>query len=417
MSVDYSDGGVHALTMGGAELHTLLSSAARLSQLVLVDFSASWCGPCRMITPVLHQLATEHRGRLVVVKVDCEQTPANRELAAASSIGAFPTFHLYRAQQKVAELRGADQAGLRRLIQQQLPLLSRPAGGGGVKSPLVAALLAALGRVKQGCSYAEFVTAVKTLLAFVGNCLANPSDQKYRRIKLSNPAYQSRLGCRAGGKDCLAAIGFREMMEAGEPVMMLIDIPPELQEIHNLLRQALQNAEAGAAAATAAERRAVAVAPAAAAPAAAVPAVAVPAVAAPADTAPTAAAPTDAERKAALAPSMAAAAQGPAATAGTGAPTAGRPAAADRAQRLSKVTPEQLAAMLARAMQASGIAGTPVAAAHPLPARREQQAVQQAEQREAEVEGQHDEEQRQTEEAEQQSDDVTPPAADDDASK
>lgn len=131
---------------------------------------------------------------------------------------------LCRAQQKVAEQRGADQAGLRRLIQQQLPLLSRPAGGGGVKSPLVAALLAALGRVKQGCSYAEFVTAVKTLLAFVGNCLANPSDQKYRRIKLSNPAYQSRLGCRAGGKECLAAIGFRWAGQAARQWTTLLGV-------------------------------------------------------------------------------------------------------------------------------------------------------------------------------------------------
>ena len=73
MSADnYADGGVHKLTMGSGELQLILSSAASRNQLVLVDFSASWCGPCRMMEPVLQQLAQEYRSKLAVVKVDCE---------------------------------------------------------------------------------------------------------------------------------------------------------------------------------------------------------------------------------------------------------------------------------------------------------------------------------------------------------
>jgi hypothetical protein len=71
MSDDYADGGVHTLTQGSSELQTILGAAARRSQLVLVDFSASWCGPCRMMLPVLQRLAQELRGRLAVVKVRC----------------------------------------------------------------------------------------------------------------------------------------------------------------------------------------------------------------------------------------------------------------------------------------------------------------------------------------------------------
>lgn len=258
---DYADGGVHSLTMGNSELSTILQAAARRNQLVLVDFSASWCGPCRMMLPVLQQLAAEHRGRLAVIKVDCEQTPANQGLAQASGIRAFPTFHLYRNQQKVEEQQGANQANLRRVIQQQLAQLGPAAGGGGVggsggPGPLVTALAAALGRVKAGCSFDEFVAAAKTLLTFVGNVIDHPQEEKYRRVKMSNPGFRSKLGCRVGGKECMAALGFRELLEAGEPVLLLSEVPQELPRVRQLLQQALQQAEAAAAGAAAAAQRA-----------------------------------------------------------------------------------------------------------------------------------------------------------------
>jgi thioredoxin 1 len=58
------------------------------NQPVVVDFYADWCGPCKMIEPVIHQLSEEYRGRVKFVKVD---TDANQELAMQFGIMSIPT--------------------------------------------------------------------------------------------------------------------------------------------------------------------------------------------------------------------------------------------------------------------------------------------------------------------------------------
>lgn len=55
----------------------------------IIDFYADWCGPCKMVAPVLEELALEYEGKLVIYKVDTE---AEMELAAVFGIQSIPTF-------------------------------------------------------------------------------------------------------------------------------------------------------------------------------------------------------------------------------------------------------------------------------------------------------------------------------------
>jgi thioredoxin 1 len=79
---------------------------------VLVDFTASWCPPCRMIEPVLDQLAREEAGRLKVVRIDVDASPRAQ---AAYGVLSMPTLLLFRAGTPVTSLVGARP--LRRLRQ------------------------------------------------------------------------------------------------------------------------------------------------------------------------------------------------------------------------------------------------------------------------------------------------------------
>lgn len=84
----------------------------------MVDFTATWCGPCRAIAPLFERLASEHTAVAVFVKVDVDDAA---DVARECSVSSMPTFHFYRSGSLVHQIRGADPTQLTAAIAQHAP--------------------------------------------------------------------------------------------------------------------------------------------------------------------------------------------------------------------------------------------------------------------------------------------------------
>ncbi len=85
---------------------------------VLVDFWATWCGPCKMIAPIVAQLAVKYDGKVKVGKVDVDENP---EIAESFNISSIPTLIMFKGGEVAGQrVGGANMAVLEAFINENL---------------------------------------------------------------------------------------------------------------------------------------------------------------------------------------------------------------------------------------------------------------------------------------------------------
>lgn len=100
------------------------------SKIIVVDYFATWCGPCQRVAPVFSQLSSRFKDS-VFLKVDVDKC---QEVATRQGVSAMPTFHVYRNGNKLEELRGADPVALERMVEKHCNAEATSGNTGGVTS-------------------------------------------------------------------------------------------------------------------------------------------------------------------------------------------------------------------------------------------------------------------------------------------
>lgn len=97
------------------DFKALVAEASSEGKLLVVDFHAQWCGPCKMIAPKIVAMAEEMKGYCLFAKVDVDEA---QEIAEEYEIQAMPTFLVFANGMKVDSMAGANEAKLRALIEK-----------------------------------------------------------------------------------------------------------------------------------------------------------------------------------------------------------------------------------------------------------------------------------------------------------
>ena len=88
-------------------------------QLTIVDFWATWCGPCRMVAPILDQLATDYQGKVKITKLDVD---ANIKTGSRFNVRSIPTLLFFKDGKQVDQIIGAvPKARIEAVLQKHAP--------------------------------------------------------------------------------------------------------------------------------------------------------------------------------------------------------------------------------------------------------------------------------------------------------
>jgi len=87
------------------------------SQLALLDFSATWCGPCKHIAPLIDEIAEEYAGRVIVTKIDIDQNP---QLKERFGIRGVPTLLLFKNGKEISRIHNMTKTRLAAALDAHL---------------------------------------------------------------------------------------------------------------------------------------------------------------------------------------------------------------------------------------------------------------------------------------------------------
>jgi len=157
---------------------------ASRQQLVLVDFWAPWCGPCRTLTPILEKVVAEYGGRVKLAKINSDENP---ELSTAFSIRSIPNVIAFRDGKAVSQFMGALPEGqVRAFIDKLLPPEQLALAARAIEDKRLDEAERLLDEVKSNIDWDARVETLRQALAFArsgggekdlaGKVDANPAD-------------------------------------------------------------------------------------------------------------------------------------------------------------------------------------------------------------------------------------------------